>query len=91
MISFTQNLISVNSREANICWIVENHTKNTIRNADAFSNIFSHNFGDLGIDSIKSVSFTVPFAKISMLDSAFLNFTEGGETHEIQSNILRNL
>lgn len=91
MISFTQNLISINSREAKICWIVENHTENTIRNADAFSSIFSHNFGDLGTDSIKSISFRVPIAKCYLLGSAFLNYTADGETYEIKSNILRNL
>ena len=91
MISFTQNLISVNGREAKICWIVENHTKNTIRNVDAFSGIFSHNFGILGADAIKTVSFTIPIARSYLLGEAFLNFSEGGEIRELKSNILRNL
>lgn len=91
MISFTQKLISITEKEVNICWIVENHTKHNIRQAVAYSNIFSHSFGVIGIDSIKSITFNVPLSKTSLLDGAFMNYLIGDESKILKSNILRNL
>ncbi len=90
MISFTQNLISLNEHEANICWIVENHTEYNIRQAVAYSNLFSHDFGEIGMGSIKTVSFKVPLSKASLLSRAFMNYLLNEESRILKSNILRN-
>ena len=53
--------------------------------------MFSYNFGDIGIDSIKSISFTVPLFKTSLLDRAILNYLKDDESYLIKSNILKNI
>lgn len=91
MISFTQKLISLTENEANICWIVENHTKHCIQDAVAYSNLFSHSFGVIGIDSIKSITFKVPLSKTPLLSGAFMNYLIDDESMVLESNILRNI
>ena len=91
MITFKQNLISIDDTKADICWIVENHSPNIIRNVNARSDIFSHNFGDLGIDSIKSITFTVPLSKTGLLGPAVMNYVEDDDACIITSNILTSL
>ena len=88
MISFTQNLISIDKDNARICWIVENHTENVVTEAVAFSDLFSFRFGSLGIGSIKTVTFDVPVSKAGLLDRAVMNYFGGGQTHVVESNIL---
>ena len=90
MISFTQNLISLDENQASICWIVENHTDYVIKKAVAHSNIYSHNFGEIGVESIKSISFTIPLSKASLLGNAFMNYFHDDEACMVKSNILRN-
>ena len=90
MISFTQNIISIDENHANICWIVENHSRNVIKDAVAYSNLFCHNFGEIGIDSVKSISFTIPLSKTSLLNEAFMNYSLGFESGMIKSESLRN-
>ena len=91
MISFTQNLISLEKDHANICWIVENHSGEVISDAVAYSNLFCHDFGQIGVESIKTVSFALPLSKTSLLDGAFMNYLQNGESKILKSNILRNL
>ena len=88
MISFTQNIISIDNDNARICWIVENNTDNVVSEAVAFSDLFSYRFGSLGIGSIKTVTFDVPISKAGLLDKAVMNYFDGGETHVVESNIL---
>lgn len=90
MISFTQNLISIDKNEVNICWIVENQSEHNIHDAVAYSNLFSHNFGVIGLNSIKSISFKVPISKMSLLNGAFMNYLIDDESKILKSNILRN-
>lgn len=91
MISFTQNLISIDDTKADICWIVENHSPVVIRDVNAYSNIFSYSFGDLGIDSIKTVTFTIPLSKTWLLGRAVMNYLQEDDTCIIKSNILTNI
>lgn len=90
MISFTQNLLSIDKNQVNICWIVENHSKDVVKKAVAYSNLFSHDFGDIGLESIKSISFSIPLSKTYLLDGAFMNFFCEDESCTVKSNILRN-
>lgn len=90
MISFTQNLISIRKNHADICWIVENKSEHNIEDAVAYSNLFSHNFGKMGIGSIKSITFKVPLEKTSLLDGAFINYLSDNEAVMLKSNNLRN-
>ena len=88
MISFTQNLISIDDTKADICWIVENHSSKVIRDVNAYSDIYSYSFGDIGIDSIKSITFTIPVSKTGLLGHAFLNYLEDDNACILKSNIL---
>ena len=85
MITFTQKILSLKNDEINVCWIVENNSKNIINDAVAYSRLFCHNFGTLGLGSIKSISFTVPISKFSLLESAFMNYSQDNEAKMIQS------
>ena len=91
MISFTQNLISIDETKADICWIVENHSPNVIRDVNAYSDIFSHSFGDIGIDSIKSITFTIPLSKTCNLGEAVMNYLDDEDTCIVKSNILTSI
>ncbi len=85
MITFTQNILSLENNEIKVCWIVENNSENVVNDAVAYSKLFSHNFGSLGLGAIKSISFTVPISKFSLLDSAFMNYCQNDEACVIQS------
>lgn len=85
MIKFTQNILSLENNEINVCWIVENRSQNVINDAVAYSRLFSHNFGSLGLGTIKSISFTVPISKFGLLDSAFMNYSQNSEAKVIES------
>lgn len=91
MISFTQNLISIDKTKANICWIVENHSPNVIKDVNAYSDIFSYSFGDIGIESIKSITFTIPLSKTGLIGNAIMNYIQDDDTCIVKSNILTSM
>ena len=91
MITFNQNLISIDENKARICWIVENNTENIISEATAFSDLFSFHFGSIGIGSIKTITFEVPLSKTGLLDRAVMNYSHDDETYVVESNILANI
>ncbi len=91
MISFTQNLISIDEANAKICWIVENHSSNVIRDVNAYSDIYSYSFGDIGIDSIKSITFTIPLSKAGLIGKAIMNYIQDDDTCIVKSNILTSM
>ncbi|MBQ7929171.1 MAG: hypothetical protein IJ287_10605 [Methanobrevibacter sp.] len=89
MIYFSQNIISIDSKHARICWIVENHTKDIISEAVAFSDLYSHRFGSIGIDSIKTITFEIPLSKTCLLGTAVMNYSANNEVRMVESNILK--